>query len=171
MEKGIFGAGFRASLLPVLNGHLQCNLDCGRAVVRIEDARKSLRRDPDQLAGQLNGRRIGEAEKRRMGNLVELLFECTVQNRMPMSMEINPDGGGAIEIFFSLRINKVGTFAALDNQQLLLFPFLHLGKRMPEIATVPVLQLANGWFTSHGGNQGTELTASSILRSRGVQRP
>ena len=68
-----------------------------------------------------------------------------------MAVEIDPNGRGAIQIFFSLRINEIGTLAALDDQRLLLLPLLHLGKRMPEIAMVPVLQLLSSWFTSHGG--------------------
>jgi hypothetical protein len=30
-------------------------------------------------------------------------------------------------------------------------PLLHLCKRMPEVAVVPVFQLSSSWCTSHGG--------------------
>ena len=58
-----------------------------------------------------------------------------------MAMEIDPYRGGAIEIFLALRIDEVRAFSTLDNQRLLLLPLLHLGKRMPEVAAVPVSEL------------------------------
>ena len=59
-----------AALLPVLEGHLQRDLDRGRAGVRVEDAGQPGRRDLDQAAGQLGGAGMGEAEHRRVRDAV-----------------------------------------------------------------------------------------------------
>ena len=66
-----------------------------------------------------------------------------------MSVEIDPDGRGAVEIFSAFCIDEVGTLSPLDNQRVFLFPLLHLGKRMPEIAVVPVPQLLRRGWSSH----------------------
>jgi hypothetical protein len=56
---------------------------------------------------------------------------------MPVTVNIDPDGRRAVEILSALRIDEVGTFALVDDQGLLLLPFLHLRKRMPQIGMVP----------------------------------
>jgi hypothetical protein len=68
---------------------------------------------------------------------------------MTVSVEIHPDGRCAIEIAFSLRIDEVGALSTLDDERILLLPFLHLSKRMPEIAVVPVPQLLRRGWSSH----------------------
>ncbi len=57
---------------------------------------------------------------------------------MAMPMEIDPDGGGPVEILLPFSIDQVGAFPPLDNERLLLFPFLHLCEGMPEIGPVPI---------------------------------
>jgi len=42
-----------------------------------------------------------------MGELVQLLFDRPVECRMPMAMEIDPDGRSAVEILLPLRVNQV----------------------------------------------------------------
>ena len=77
-----------------------------------------------------------------MSDFVELRLESTIKNRMSMPMQIDPDGRRAVEISFPFGIDEVGTFPALDDEGIFLFPLLHLGKRMPEVAMVPVDQLS-----------------------------
>jgi hypothetical protein len=55
-ELGAFGL---AAQLPVLERHLERDLDRGRAVVAVEDARQSRRRDRDELLGQLDRGLVG----------------------------------------------------------------------------------------------------------------
>ena len=47
---------------------------------------------------------------------------------MSMTMEIHPNGGGAIQITVTLGVEEIRSFAAFDDNRLLLFPLLHLGK-------------------------------------------
>ena len=62
----------------------------------------------------------------------------TVERGMSMAMEIDPNGGRAVEIPSSLPYRSGRTLSPLDNERLLLFPFLHLGKGMPEVLPVPI---------------------------------
>lgn len=87
-----------------------------------------------------------------MGDSLELLFEGAVEDRMSMPMEIHPDRRGPIEIALALGVDEVGTLATINNERIVLFPLLHLGKRMPEILMIPVLELTSGWCASHGSN-------------------
>ena len=68
-----------------------------------------------------------------------------------MAMEIDPDGGCSVEIPRPFRIDQVGPFPPLNNERLLLFPFLHLGERMPEVLSIPVAQLFRRRLSSHSG--------------------
>ncbi len=86
-----------------------------------------------------------------MRDLIQLLFDRSVERWMSMAMEIDPDGGGTVEIPLSFRIDQVGAFSLLDNERLLLFPFLHLGKGMPEVLSIPVAQLFCRRWSSHSG--------------------
>jgi hypothetical protein len=65
---------------------------------------------------------------------------------MAMAMEIDPDGRGPIEISLPFRIDQVGPFPSLDNERLLLFPFLHLSEGMPEVPVIPINQLSSRRF-------------------------
>src|SRR5467141_2819439 len=100
-----------------------------------------------------------------MCDLVQLLLDRTVERRMAMAMEIDPDGRGPIEIPLPFRIDQVGPFPSLDNERLLLFPFLHLGEGMPEISVVPIDQLFRRRLSSHSSWAG----ASSVIRNKSVQ--
>ena len=81
-----------------------------------------------------------------MGDLIQLSLDRTVERRMAMAMEIDPDGRGPIEIPVPFRIDQVGPFPSLDNERLLLFPFPHLGEGMPEVPVIPINQLSSRRF-------------------------
>ena len=134
MEKGVFGPGFRMALLPVLHRHLQRDFHRRRAIVRIKHTRQPFGAMPNEFTRQLYRRRIGKTEQRGVGDFLELRLERTVERRMPMTVQIDPDGRRAIEIFSPFRIDEVGALAALNDERFFLFPFLHLGKGMPEVA-------------------------------------
>jgi hypothetical protein len=59
---------------------------------------------------------------------------------MTMTVEIDPDGRRSIQVFPTLGIDQVGACSMFDDEGLVLFPFLHLGKGMPKIFPVPVRQ-------------------------------
>ena len=79
-----------------------------------------------------------------MRDLIQLPLDRTVERRMPMAMEVDPDGGGAIQILLPFHIDQVGPFSSLDNERLFLFPFLHLSEGVPEVSVVPIDQLFRG---------------------------
>ena len=72
-----------------------------------------------------------------MRDLPKLRREGAIQLRRPVTVNIDPDGRRAVEILPALRIDEVGAFALVDDQGLLLLPFLHLRKRMPQIGMIP----------------------------------
>src|SRR5262245_15468247 len=84
-----------------------------------------------------------------MRDPIQLCLDRTVESRMAMAMEIDPDGGGTVEIFLPFPVDQIGPFSSLDNERLLLFPFLHLGEGMPEVSVIPIDQLSNGRFSCH----------------------
>ena len=90
---------------------------------------------------------------------------------MTMAVEIDPDGRGPIEIPFPFRIDQIGPLSPCDNERLLLFPFLHLSKGMPEVLAIPVNQLSRGGYSCHGVGgaearmvcRGTDYTRERLL--------
>jgi len=97
-----------------------------------------------------------------MRDLIQLPFDRTVERRMAMAMEIDPDGRGPIELPLPFRIDQVGPFPSLDNERLLLFPFLHLGEGMPEVRSIPAAQLFSRRLSSHSGRVAGELMAYGV---------
>ena len=85
-----------------------------------------------------------------MRDLIQLPLDRTVERRMAMAVEIDPDGRNPIEIPLPFRIDQVGPFPSLDNERFFLFPFLHLGEGMPEVPVIPIDQLSNRRFSCHG---------------------
>src|SRR3990172_299356 len=79
-----------AALLPVLEGHLQGDLDSRRAVVGVEDLGEPVRRDPDERLGQLDGRRVREAEESGMSDLGKLRPDGPIDQWLPVSVYIDP---------------------------------------------------------------------------------
>ena len=76
-----------------------------------------------------------------MGDLIQLVFERTVERWMAMAVEVDPDGGDAIEIPLSSVSIRWVSFPRSIMSGSSLFPFLHLGEWMPEIRSIPVAQL------------------------------
>ena len=104
-----------------------------------------------------------------MRDLIQLLLDRTVERRMAMAVEVDPDGGGAIQILLSFRIDQVGPFPSLDNERLLLFPFLHLSEGMPEVSMVPIDQLFRRRWSSH--SRWARRQWSTVIRQlSGVER-
>ena len=84
-----------------------------------------------------------------MSDLIQLFLDRTVERWMPMAMEIDPDGRGSVEVLLPFRIDQVGPFPPLDDEWLLLFPFMHLGEGMPEVSVIPINQLFRRRLSSH----------------------
>ena len=75
-----------------------------------------------------------------MGDVVGLLFHGTIERWMAVAVQIDPNGGGAVEIFLALSIDEIRAATAFDDNRILLFPFLHLREGVPEIPMVPLAQ-------------------------------
>ena len=84
-----------------------------------------------------------------MSDLIQLLLDRSVERRMAMAMEVDPDGGGAIQLLLPFRIDQVGPFSFFDNERRLLLPFLHLGEGVPKVPVIPLNQLSGRWFMCH----------------------
>src|SRR6185295_4658900 len=105
MEKRVLGAGIGASLLPVLDRHFERDFDRRRSIIGIKYTRQSFGCDLNQGPRELNRRRIGESEQGGMRNLIQLLLDRTVERRITVAMQIDPDGRNPIEIPLPFRIN------------------------------------------------------------------
>ena len=81
-----------AAVLPVLERHLEGHLDGRGAGVRVEDAREAGGRDLGEPGGQLGGPGVGEAQHRGVGDPVELLADRCVDVRMPVPVDVAPQG-------------------------------------------------------------------------------
>ena len=92
----------------------------------------------------------------------KLRREGAIQPRMPVTVEIDPDGRRAVEIFPSFRIDQTAAIALLDDHRNVLFPLLHLRERMPEVGMVP------GGESSSFGSPGHERACVENDRPAGV---
>ena len=97
-----------------------------------------------------------------MRDLVELLLDGPIKRRMAMPMQIDPDGGGSVEVLLSVRIDQLRPFSFFDNERFLLLPFLHLGERVPEVSVIPIYQLFRGRLSSHSGRVRGALMAYGV---------
>lgn len=100
-----------APLLPVLEGLLECDLDCGRAVVREEHARQSARRDLEQRGRESNSWLVRQTEVRRVRDLLELIAKRAIESRMAMAMHGAPQRADAIEVAPTVVIDEEAAVA------------------------------------------------------------
>ena len=84
-----------------------------------------------------------------MGDFPKLLLDGLVECGMTMTVEIDPDRRRSIQVFPAFRIDHVGAFPSFDDEGFFLFPFLHLGKGMPEVFPVPVSQPIGAFSFGH----------------------
>ena len=142
-----------ALLLPVLERHLQRDLDGGGAAVRVEDARQARRRQLHQAAGELDGRRVREAEHRAVRHGVELLAHGGVDARVAVAVDVAPQRRDAVDVAAAVGVDQVGALGALDDQRLLALPAPLLRERVPEVAAVVRGEAHGGQASSEGGRK------------------
>ena len=124
-ESALRGA---TTLLPVLERLLECDLDRGRSVVRVEDTSEPARRDLDQRGRESDARFVAEPEKCRVRDALELVAKCTVESRMAMPVYCAPAGAAAFSLSPPLGVVSYAAFAARDPVGR---PLRHLRERMP----------------------------------------
>jgi hypothetical protein len=120
------------ALLLVLEGHLQRDLDRGRARLRVEDAAQALRGEVDEAIGQLDRPRVREAEHGRVRNLLQLGPHRRVDPCVPVPVHVAPQRRYAVQVTPSLDVDQVGALAPLDDQRLFLDPRPLLRERVPD---------------------------------------
>ena len=127
-----------AALAPVLERHLERDLDRGRARLGVEDAVEARRRDLDQPAGELGGARMGEPEHRRVRDPPELVAHGGVDRRVAVAVDVAPQRRDAVDVAVAVGVDQVGALGALDHQRLLALPVELLRERVPEVALIEV---------------------------------
>src|SRR5271165_2018756 len=126
-------------LKEILDGHLDRNLDCGRAVVRIKHTRqRRTGQRCDQALRQLDGLWIRETENRSMRHVPQLLADSAIKGRVIVPMDISPNGRIAIEIAFAQAVLYPWTMTGDQYERLVIGrnPVAHLRKRMPHVRFV-----------------------------------
>ena len=81
-----------AALVPVLERHLERDLDRGRARVRVEHAAQARRSEIDQARGQLGAARMCQPEHGRVSDPLELAAHGLVDEGVAMAMDVAPQG-------------------------------------------------------------------------------
>ena len=95
-EGSAFAPG-RRGLPPVLKGHLEGDLNRRGTVVGIEDLVQAEGSDLDEAFRQLNGGNMGKPQERGMGDALQLGLDGLVDMRILVAMDIEPEGGVAVE--------------------------------------------------------------------------
>ena len=125
-----------AAVLPVLERHLQRDLDGGRARVRVEDAAEPGGRDLDQPRGELGGAGVGEAEHRRVGDAVELVADRLVDQRVAVAVDVAPQRRDAVEIAAPVGVDQLVPSAASIISGSSRDPVALLRERVPEVVVI-----------------------------------
>ena len=161
---------FRLSaLLAELERHFHGTLHCGGAVVGEEDARQRAGGpERNEFRGEENGRLVGESERGDVGDAIQLLFDGRDDARMPVTVDVRPDGGVAVYIFPPVLISQQRAAAAGDEQRLMLrrAPVLHLREGMPEVRLVEAEEVGGGKHMAREESRG-RLARQMFARWRG----
>src|ERR671931_1307735 len=103
----------------MLNGHFKRDLYRCSAAVGIKDALQTLGRDFNQFLGQLNARDVTQAEKSRVSDVIQLLSDRVVEFFDPVSMNIAPKGGNAVQISPAVNIDEMMAVGLIDDTGIL----------------------------------------------------
>ena len=88
-----------------LEDHFEACFHCGRSIIGEENAFEGRRESfcigiVQQFLCQADGRFVSEAEKRGVGDLIQLGSDRLIDDGIAMSMEVSPDGRVAVEVAF-----------------------------------------------------------------------
>ena len=122
-----------ARVIPVLESNLDSSLYCCGTVVRIKHLVQTRRRYFHQLLRQLRRRFINEAQEGAVLYLVQFRNNCVIDFPAAMAVDIYPQAGDCIQIFFPIRIIQLYPVSMVNNQLGIFQPAFHLGKGMPDI--------------------------------------
>ena len=129
----------------VLGSQLKRGLHRRGTIVRIKDLREPglpLRspRQPHQLLGQLCRGSTSQTQGRSVRHSGQLTSNGRVDARIPMTMEIGPNGGVGIEVLPALHVAQDRPLPFDQHNGLGAQPVLHLGERMPDVLVIELGQ-------------------------------
>ncbi len=125
-EPRLFGL---PAILPVVEAHLQRDLDCRCAVAAVETMRQS--RQCRQSLGKLHHGLVGEARQDYVLEPAELVGQCSVDPWVGVSEKIDPPGTDRVEVAVAVEVIQPHSIAARDRHQRHLLVMLHLRAGMP----------------------------------------
>lgn len=123
-------------LLVVLIDDLQRGFDGGGAAVGVENPVEPLGGCLDKPGRQIDGRRRGEPEKRRVGDAVELIAHGSVDLGNAMSVDVAPQRGDSIEILPSFDVDQMESLAPFDDRRTFFAVRRHRCERVPDVIIV-----------------------------------
>jgi hypothetical protein len=121
-----------AHVAPVMEAHLQRNLDRRCAVGGVETVTGLARRDGRQSLGELDHRLMSQAGQHDVLELCELVDDGGIDCRVSVPEQVDPPGADCVEIAVTVEIVQPGAAAARDRNQRRRLVLFHLRARMPD---------------------------------------
>jgi len=72
-----------------------------------------------------------------MGDVFELVGDGSIDFGAPMAVDVAPQAGVAVDVFFSIGVDEEFVFGGNDDDGVEFVPELVLGERMPDVSAVP----------------------------------
>ena len=120
-------------IIPVLERNFNGRLHRCRAVVGIEHLVQSFRRYFHKLFRQLRRRLVDQSQQCAVLHFVQFRNNGFINFPAAVSVDVDPQTGNSIQIFFSFCIVQLYAVPVIDNQLRIFQPAFHLRKRMPDI--------------------------------------
>ena len=167
-----------APVAPVGVGHLQRHLHRGGAVLREEHPLQRARGQRHQAGGQLDGRRMRQAEERGVGQSAELVDDGGVDGADAVTVDVDPQRRHPVEVAPPLGVDQLAALGPLDDQRVVLQPALHGREGMPDVGPVERRQppgaggrgLSGGHGASTGMSLRTGLAGSDFVPSAATMK-
>jgi len=99
---------------------------------------------------------------------VYLLFERFIQLAPTVTMDIGPHRGHPVQVTVAIRVDQPAALSPGDNDRLVPFPILHLGKGMPDVTFIPFLQLF-GRNAAHSPSSRSTISVSGCPSSQSAR--
>ena len=157
-----------APVAPVGVGHLQRHLHRGGAVLGEEHPLEPARRQRHEAGGQLDGRRVGQAQERGVGQAAELLHDGGVDGPDAVAVHVDPQRGDTVEVAAPFGVDQLAALGPLDDQGVVLHPPLHGGERVPDVGLVEGRQPPGPLGPRHSGGHPRAPGLSRHGASRGM---
>ena len=148
----LLGVPSPALVSPVLERHLEGDLDGRGPVVRKEDTGQVRGRELDQLPGQLRRGDVGQSKQAAVIQPVQLAANGSHDVGMGVAMDVGPERRDSVQILPSPGVVQVDSPAPLDHQLRGFHPLLHLSEGMPQVSLVQPFEIR--FLAIHGRRLG-----------------